>query len=169
MHNLVKVDYNLFIALLKSRIFVWTDLTFEKLLDNSHKLSNMEYMIKFLDYEKYLQSIDIRYDDASKDGIIMIIKYDGGIDISYDLVERFLGKEICRQMHFFGNTFTFRLQQFKQDFYEKFPNLINNDAKELKDKIDTLTKKIDTMAQYQGALIDKINVFAEMIDSFEKK
>ena len=60
--------------------------------------------------------------------------------------------------------YNFSYLDFKNDFYEKYPEFIVKDDK----RLEILEAKILKLEQYQGQLLDKVSVFTEMIDDLQK-
>ncbi len=59
----------------------------------------------------------------------------------------------------------------KEQFWKEYPQLIDNGLKETIDNLqvtlNTLLKKMVTLEQFQANILDKMTVFAEMIDSHD--
>lgn len=135
------ISYELFIDYYKHYVFTF--------FSDMRTLSNCEIMKSLIDHEKKI----INDDNYCRplDSFSHKMKYNESYNFEDDKYEYIL-----------------KFSDFKNDFYQKFPHLLNSYDKDLNNKIDILIKKITTMEQYQANLIDKINIFAEMIDSIKK-
>ncbi len=128
-----------------------------KLSSYSSSYSNLELMTEVLDYRdnmlKERFSENYQYDYLKK----IIINPDD--DNFYVGEHRYNFKEI--------------MEIYYRDYPEQKPNRNNNlmmiNFRSLDLKLDSLDRKLKTMEQFQAQILDKLTVFADMIDGIQKQ
>jgi hypothetical protein len=118
--------------------------------------SYVDCMLSLLRYEKKLNDEQKRTNRIDCcDDIIRFLLFHGTVDIRVKNKNKY-------------DTITECFGYFKDQFYEEYPVFssgIHLCVEILKDEIFELKRKVTTLEQYQANLLDKISVFAEMIDN----